>query len=1179
MKRFYKFLSLFLLSLVGITSAVAQDYKKGTLLTTTEQVVSQRVVLWSPGTSDDHPAGFMNGKNVLCEILTDSCIYEFEAVGTQVDGHDLYRLKQVASGLYVKDADGMDEDAFEYTDKVGEAFEMTVLPFEDVTGADVRCNRTTATDAKQDLSVEGFVLCRGEMAPKPFEDAPNDGYVYIGAVHSPFISPYTDTNVWNIYTVENTRGKEKVDNYLNMYFPGALETDYPKGNAPGYYQAEVVDEVAVLVDKASDVSNGTLTLSDEEIDKLCADLKAGYEKLQASRIPLAEGYFFIRNVANRYLYDGVQDDKHFVYTNAAGTYTIPEALTPDDVKLIWKVAPAEGENKYVITNMYSDLVISGNEADCSGTDNGKGFLLEAEGNITVSPNGENDAPSFLFITSATTKNGMKQFHGKFNNNPVMAWNANASENNCMKFIPVSEADVMAVLEQAKQQARNEKLSAAYSQALSTVLEGTSYKWNGEKNAEFTLEGALVSYTGDEANSHVFSANKSAAEGTYEGLVDGDFETYFHSDYSRAFTPSMTNFHDISFELDKAASGIITAKIAKRKTGNDYPTKFAIFGSNEVDKADPNAADWTLEGVATISWDTPAMVDTVKKEKFVGYATFNLSQEYKYVRFGAIGTIFNESNPMTNRGYFAISEMNLWKGGVYDDVNSTISVVSKETMDALNAALAKAKAELAAGAATEETIAELNAAYAKFVEEFPVPALIAEAASAAEAVANNATNNDLVGEELGQYPSAAHEALVAAIQAARDYDTKGKTAAEINAQVKAVEDAVAAFYTTINLPEAGKYYVWRGTGDNYRGGAEANGWNSLNALVYSPSNALNTNLAFTRPEGAAEGLDVAELTDTVSATENLKYAWFVEKAEAGKMVIRNVGTGMYVAAKDGAVAQSKEPFEIEVLPAVKGSFVLVVKDGGHFNAHAGGQVGVWNSATDKNAFWTFQEVAEDQFSGSTTYYWPATPGKYEIITLPVSVDWVMDGTAYGVAGVTADNELALVKLDDIIPAGTPFIHLANETFSEPKYGASFNLVFGGDGEALPRNIEYVTEPVVTECLTGTLCEVDTVPAGYAYFNNGNVAATKNTVIGANSGFLGVIGQAMPVADAEMADVTIALGKVVIDEINEANVVVLPALSNVYSINGQLVRKNVKTVNALKGLPAGIYVVGGKKFIVK
>ena len=43
--------------------------------------------------------------------------------------------------------------------------------------------------------------------------------------------------------------------------------------------------------------------------------------------------------------------------------------------------------------------------------------------------------------------------------------------------------------------------------------------------------------------------------------------------------------------------------------------------------------------------------------------------------------------------------------------------------------------------------------------------------------------------------------------------------------------------------------------------------------------------------------------------------------------------------------------------------------------------------------------------------------------------------------------------------------------------------------------------------------------------------------------------------------------------------MPAAVSVYNVNGQLVRKNVKTANALKGLPAGIYVVGGQKFIVK
>ena len=45
------------------------------------------------------------------------------------------------------------------------------------------------------------------------------------------------------------------------------------------------------------------------------------------------------------------------------------------------------------------------------------------------------------------------------------------------------------------------------------------------------------------------------------------------------------------------------------------------------------------------------------------------------------------------------------------------------------------------------------------------------------------------------------------------------------------------------------------------------------------------------------------------------------------------------------------------------------------------------------------------------------------------------------------------------------------------------------------------------------------------------------------------------------------------------VVLPEVVDVYSLQGVLVRKNVKSANAVKGLPAGIYVIGGQKVIVK
>ena len=72
MKRFYNFLSLLLLSLVGVTTAVAQDYKRGELYTDVSDFAGQPVVLYAPGTSGDHPAGYMNGKNTLSTQITDS---------------------------------------------------------------------------------------------------------------------------------------------------------------------------------------------------------------------------------------------------------------------------------------------------------------------------------------------------------------------------------------------------------------------------------------------------------------------------------------------------------------------------------------------------------------------------------------------------------------------------------------------------------------------------------------------------------------------------------------------------------------------------------------------------------------------------------------------------------------------------------------------------------------------------------------------------------------------------------------------------------------------------------------------------------------------------------------------------------------------------------------------------
>ena len=93
MKRFYKFLSLFLFALIGMTNASAQDYKAGKLLTTPEEVVGKDVVLNIPLTSSDFgSAGYMNGPGKVSQVVTESCIYNFEPVEGEAEGHPLYLL-------------------------------------------------------------------------------------------------------------------------------------------------------------------------------------------------------------------------------------------------------------------------------------------------------------------------------------------------------------------------------------------------------------------------------------------------------------------------------------------------------------------------------------------------------------------------------------------------------------------------------------------------------------------------------------------------------------------------------------------------------------------------------------------------------------------------------------------------------------------------------------------------------------------------------------------------------------------------------------------------------------------------------------------------------------------------------------------------------------------------------
>ena len=129
-----------------------------------------------------------------------------------------------------------------------------------------------------------------------------------------------------------------------------------------------------------------------------------------------------------------------------------------------------------------------------------------------------------------------------------------------------------------------------------------------------------------------------------------------------------------------------------------------------------------------------------------------------------------------------------------------------------------------------------------------------------------------------------------------------------------------------------------------------------------------------------------------------------------------------------------------------------------------------------------------------------------------------------------------------------------------------------------NYTYETKNV--NGLQGVLTEAVKIPAGKAYINNGAVAVAPEA--GADIAANGAYFYGDASTTAEEGDETLELGKLVgnaLTGIDATKVIVLPAKVDVYSIDGKLLRQGVKSSNAAKNLPAGVYVIGGQKVLVK
>lgn len=1186
---------------------MAQAYQEGDLLETEEAVTSQDVLLMSTG--GYHANEYLCGQGYATSVSKD-CVYRFEKVDGTADGYNLYVLKRVATGEYfadytVDDNEDTSDSPFDghmtklTTDKA-QAMKFTVVP--GVENSDDP--RAFSAGGNQDYSRVGFVLATDHRA-----DNAGANVQYLGHYSEPFYSIYNDTNYWLIFSVFQPTGKEKLLAYTTAYY-GTDNADpalnYPAGTTAGYFKAELVNAAHAAWQEAYDILQveGSYTLTDEETNVLCDKIENTMTALTAAdaRFPLTAGRYFINDNRDTKLYLNATTVSN-KDAWACSAYTVPEELDYSAASYLWDVEIA-GQDSIYLKHLLTGLYVQGTMAD----DHHYALGKEPVALKLSAPTAGNRAT--FWITPKGNERACTNVAGW-----VLNWTDINDAGNHFTFtaVDVDDAKVAQWAAEAKQIKLNETLSTTYANATAQYNGGNVF--NRPEGATytglFTEDGKMVSATGDEDNSNWWCNKKQGNEGTYEALTDNDPTSYFHSNWGGGeFEPSIEKNHYLVAKLDAPASGDIMIKVAKRATGNDYPTQFAVYGANDFDKA-AGTASWVFQGYADISY-TDSVAYTMKDaagndsiassiKDGVGVAYAHLDASYAYLRFSATKTQYNAGKPANNRGYFCLAQMNVWP------TTGVVKTVTPEYQEALSAApqvyatlgeeIKKAAAELAAGKATQAQIDALNAAIEEFKNNLPVPSRVTDAYNAAKAFLDAANTNNMIGTELAQYSQESATALQTTLA---KYETFDKIdLVSINAAVNEINAAFSAFKGSVRLPEAGKFYTIKSASTKVVAEADkdSQGYQGAiyNAIVYSTGNNKSNSLSdansavrFTfanhSSEVTADGetsLDamMSSLSDSISLKDDASYVWKAETAQDGKMVLRNLATGMYLTGANGKLYQSTEPtpilgegvkpnvFRFNLGEDAKGVTQYMNTKG------ATGTVVPWKDPADENSYWQFNELADDDYTTECFAIKGVSEGQFYACTFPVAITPDGNAVPYTVLGVNeAKDKLILAEVEDEVPAGTPVILLA-DVLTNNGEGTVGNLTVGCEDLA---SATFVFEPKVGDGLCGVLCEPVEIAETCGHIANGKIVTGAYTVP-CNGAYL-----ANAAITAEKGKASIDLAKGVGDTltgIDDAKVVVLPSVVNVYGINGQLIKKSVKAANATKNLPAGVYVIGGQKVLVK
>lgn len=923
------------------------------------------------------------------------------------------------------------------------------------------------------------------------------------------------------------------------------------GTLPGYaHSQQVIDDVDTIMSHASAMLNDGTDHTSAEYQTMLDSVLSKLQAFQSDVMTISDGYYRIRSHMPVYYYN--ENDIYFAIQNDS---TVGWKHLEKSSEYIWKITNLSNGH-FTIQNVKNSKYIKSAESMTNGSlvkfsdtpeVDQRMRLLRANGQWSL----YNDNDTIM----GYDPNGHD--NGKGDEGAIQVWNDYGVEAGTSWVLePISEEDANAIIASEEQNERNILLKQKFEEARRLYNANTNY----------TLGDAIVTDA-----SQLYANNWSTNEGAHiEYLIDGDKNTFWSSTWESGSEQTPGEVHSLRIYDASGFPDTVQINYVMRQNSSWHrtPLRMRVEVSNDT-------ITWTelpniisKEDVGGISYLSSLQTDSLH------YIVSGIGG-YKYVRFKTLCSINNGGGVYlaNNHCVYGYSEYNIYPITGIDSNSFTQQPLHKTIADELYAAIQQAKSENGTENATQATIDRLTQAIDQFNQLESNDSLV------------NMTiynySNLTAGDAIGEFPDDALNTYKTGVgQLIEQYQSNpsGFTAEQITQGMAYIRTLYNNLYATMVKPESGKWYVMNVMEPNLVGKVLSAGGNYRHTYGISYSYVLNN-----------------KTTDDIDA--NPGSVWAFTADTTGRYFLQNVGNGGYLGPLTGTGNSTYdyrpimwyEPKSFTIIPLGNGQIALNDANGYYVRNNAS-----WYSAglayekqdtyenlqDSKYAF--TPELASDNHS-SLVYNMSSNPGRVIAVTLPydisnsVSDEDGNDVPAYRLIGKVADEADSLVsgyKLkqisDEVIPAGTPVVYIVpGEYDSSTSISLTFSPVI--DSEL----------SVAVDTVNGLRSVEDawaTTEAHLGYFLADSVVDEPiNTQIGYQRA---VIIPRLVSETGEDADMIVYVqGAGMLNAVEVVKTVDDTKLVNVYTIDGVLVRKNVKPSEATTGLAKGIYIVGKTKQIVK